>query len=1353
MAKKTKSKVEEKSTPINSTNTKKKIDKNASTSTSDDLKKPSRGLNIGENFGWTGKLPVTLLNEHCQKQKWNKVQYDMIKRAKGFIGIVTLSWENPKTKELLSIKFQPNYLPKETTNEARHMVATYVLYRINFIKNMKMLLPILFRDYWNELEIERLKILKEDKLKHDKIYNINPFTVLLEEQELKLKKSKETEVKNNQDLKIQKPTISIGQQKLVNNNSYTKPIRSAFPPKAWENATLFDIPSEIRLDIENSVKTYLEWDFTKKKELQNLNQDIIIKLTNLGFRESHVKESLQYTSSNFIDALEWLIFHIPEDDLPPLFSKSSKDSDVTFTISQNLKTELALKRLKNSGFDDDKILEIYKENNEDEFQSSIKLTQLLSNKSNLNEVVSDSQELWDQEIEALQSTHDIKTHDNNSVIIPLNPEGLDEGVINVKIFKSSNFPNEIPGIQLVVSEKYKLASYVKLSILRYLINELYLGECMIFSIIEWLEINMTNIIKDPGPLMVYDKTSKVINDNDTSTDNSTEKVKRIRNRALQNVDAIESSYKKREVQLKVSEVERQKLPAWNKKDQLIKLINDNQITLITGETGSGKSTQIVQFILDDLNSKGDFSTTILCTQPRRISAIGLASRVSEERADSIGEETGYIIRGESKSNSSTRITFLTTGILLRMFQNISNNNDDDSSFFKNLGYLFIDEVHERSVDGDFLLIMLRNLLKKFKNLKVILMSATIKLDKFNDFFGKTLDHEHIEGRTFSIKDIYLGDILQETDYTMEVGGEMIRPRADSAFFAKGNINYNLIAKLVSHINEQLKVEKNNGSILIFLPGVPEINKAIKEINQNLTNAWTLPLHSSLSSQDQKKVFKSPPSGLRKIVVSTNIAETSITIPDCVVVIDSGRSKSMFFDNSLNSTKLIEEWCSQAEIKQRRGRSGRVTNGTCYHLYTKETENAMLVEPIPEIKRVRLENLYLVVKSMGINDVEKFITSGLDSPDSKSLASAKNHLEDIGALDGETLTNLGKYLSYLPTDTHTGKLLILGCIFKCLDFAATLAAINSIGSIFQHNMENRDKIKTILIQNSDNQGDLIAMANIYEAYIDNPSKKFMNDNCLSYNAIKDIKTTKAQYHQLLLEMGFFEDTKVKLETRTKYNLIRAIIAGAFYPNISRVQLPAKKYIKSTVGSLEVDPDAKLIKYWVKRDPKNEENELPASRVFIHPSSVFFDTSNKTFEFDESTIIDQDGNVVFDKARSLTTTANKTMDSPSKFPFITYRSSHLSYKLYIRNITPLSTLSTLLFGGKFEYDLSSTNGVPSKGIILDNWLPIRTWCKNGVLVKQLRKLLDKLIDDKLSRINSKPNEFDDHIISIIEKVLSL
>ena len=243
-----------------------------------DPNKPQRGLAIGENFGWTGKLPATLLHEHCQKQKWGKVIFDMKKTSAGYIGIVNLSWENPKTKELIKLRMQPDpetYQPKETTNEARHYVATYTLHRINHVKNMKMVLPIIFRDYWTALEKERLVLLKTNKEEHDFKFNANPFTAFIEKREKKEKREKERLLKQQNELKLKKPTISIGptnslpKKGTVSGNTRptsdlklksqggpaptkaSKPVnqqqlqttRTSFPKKVWASAPFIDFSS------------------------------------------------------------------------------------------------------------------------------------------------------------------------------------------------------------------------------------------------------------------------------------------------------------------------------------------------------------------------------------------------------------------------------------------------------------------------------------------------------------------------------------------------------------------------------------------------------------------------------------------------------------------------------------------------------------------------------------------------------------------------------------------------------------------------------------------------------------------------------------------------------------------------------------------------------------------------------------------------------------------------------------------------------------------------------------------------------------------------------------------------------
>lgn len=1378
--------------------------------------KPQRGLAIGDNFGWTGKLPATLLYEFCQKQKWNKVIFDMKKTPKGFIGIADLSWENPKTKEVIHVKMMPDtqlLSPRETTNEARHFAATYAMHRLNYVKNLRMVLPTIFRDFWSDLENHRQELLKKSKTEHDKIYNANPFQVYLEEKAANEKKAKEREAKANNDAKINAPktSISIGtqpQKKTVRAkqdvNKIVKPrtptVQPTFSKKAWETAPFVDFPVDIRTSIERQIKDHITWiqeeeeaSFDEQSR-QQWRSDLIA----LEFRESHVDEALTHTHS-FTDALEWLLFHIPDDDLPVFFAKREEDTGVSLKISKDIQTEYLLQRLAHSGCDKDDIIEALRENDGKEVETAIKLCYNTIDYVPERNPKPDSKNMWVEEIESIQmiGSNNVEFIDDEKRIVTasLNVEGLENDILLVKLFMPEAYPDVLPGVQIVINNlSHKLANYIKLAIIRRLLNHVLecnlLGECYIYFMIEWLESNIGEIIKNPGPLS---SNSQAISPKNKTSKNKILKKSSSRERGAltdEDIEQLKKEFAERNnsIRFKKSVEERAKLPAWNKREKLVSIINSNKVTLVTGETGSGKSTQIVQFIMDDLNAKGDFSSTIICTQPRRISTIGLADRISEERILNVGKEVGYIIRGENKTCKATRLLFVTTGVLLRMLQSLlSNDKSADVSMFDRLQYIFIDEVHERSVDSDFLLIILKKIMHRFPTLKIVLMSATINTEAFMKFFPTQVNHIHIEGRTFPIEDQYLDTILHDLDYSFtNYNGEVIKPKADSHYFKTGTANYDLVAKLCLLVDERLRVEGNSGSILIFLPGVMEINKCIQKIESEYDGqgiaCWCLPLHSTLSSKDQTRVFKKPPAGTRKIVVSTNIAETSITIPDCVVVIDSGRSKSVFFDPQANVTKLVESWCSRAEMSQRRGRSGRIQNGTCYHLYTKETFDLVTAQPIPEIKRVRLDNLYLIVKAMGIKKVDEFLSDGLDPPDMLTIKKTKAMLEELGALDtsgaNETLTHLGRYLSFIPTDLQLGKLLILGCIFSCVEICLTLAAISSTGSPFLNNFEKSDDIRLVKARIGKQQGDYVASALAYHEYalLDSKEKrKYIAANHLSYLKLQEIQSTRTQYVLILKEIGFlpFKYHKDKLEGKVlnknndNFDIVRAIITGSFTPQLARVQLPDAKYAQTLGGAVEIDPDAKKTKFWIRNEKYIEEildskesKELPATRVFIHPSSMLFSTSPAGASIpnlEDLTL--EDGSIDMQRAREqfdMTPAAALSSKGLHKSPFVVYNSSSFTSKHFLREITPTSTITALLFGGDISYDLSVLASAARKcpGIVLDRWQPIRTWCKNGVLIKRLRQLLDRVIDNKLSSTLSEMSEVaDEAVIDVVVKVLTI
>ncbi|WEJ93126.1 Putative ATP-dependent RNA helicase ucp12 [Yamadazyma tenuis] len=1332
--------------------------------TSEPENKPTRGIVVGDNFGWTGKLPLTLLYEHCQRQKWPKPIINCSSSSYGYSTHITLLWENPKTKEMIRLNYNPK-LTKATANESKHLTATYVLYRLNYLKNLKIMLPVVFRDYWDQLAKDRLEILEADKNKHELLYGDQPFQAYLVEQERREKQRQKNEKLKQLNQNTKKDSIALNKNDLQELSRLSRDISDVkhphFSRKIWDNSAIFDLDSDLRVKIENLIKYFIHWNTRKNSDSHD---DKLTKfLVKLGFREPHIREALSYTNT-FNSTLEWLLFYLPEDDLPGFFNKSNYHSTNQVKISKDLKYENSVASLRSSGFNIDDIKLHLKLSKNHEQNTLISLCQsLIPSELYYDDAVDLGMtpvEVWENEMASLKSM-DLKLDYTSH-------EATIHSKLTLKLCRSHNYPNDLIGIRIT----NELPNYVKMSALRKIIHFLYenkyVGSEYVFTLVDFVSENYDNIINDPGPLIAGDfKPRQLVSSSNVSVS------KYFKNFKV-NQEKVKSSYQSRTTNPKFKDLikDRSKLPAWAKQADILSLVDANQIVLITGETGSGKSTQIVQFILDKLNSKHDYSAKIMVTQPRRISTLGLADRISAERMDTVGHEIGYIIRGESKVCDATRITFVTTGVLLRLMQT-------SSKFLNSLQYIVIDEVHERSVDSDFLLILLKNSLKKFPNLKIILMSATIDKQVFSRFFNIELPHLHIEGRTFPIKDYYLEYVLDEIDYEMEVNDQLIRPQADAHFFKSGNLNYDLIVKLVHHLRN------TNGSILIFMSGIYEINqlrsKVLSYFDERGEKVVVLPLHSALSSKDQTKVFNT----FRelKVIIATNIAETSITIPDCTVVIDTGRVKTIQYDSTTKTTKLVENWCSQAESMQRRGRSGRIQKGNCYHLYTQETYDLMIKQPIPEIKRTNLDNLFLIIKSMGIDDVKNFLTRGIDAPSELTIDNSEITLKRIGALnESSELTNLGKYLSLIPTDLSNAKLIIFGCIFGCLNSTLILAAIKTIGSPFQKSYDFRDKVKIILAKYSQGNGDFIGYLNIMKAYTSSTSKtKFINEHCLSYLAVKDIMVTTNQYENILKDLNFYKDSKGKDINRNDSNvkILKALITAAYYPNISKIFYPDTKYFASSAGAIEVNPDEKLIRYfvehkdhqllairekqratkmkqkerqerWDKRDKgetdSSDSNDNLSSynedhapkRVFIHPSSTFFDKKSQVPQ-------EEPGEVDIN-----TPQVTQLLQKP---PFVVYGSSYETSKHFINEITPTNVISVLLFGGDINYNLNLSNGAMSPGIIIDNWITIRTWCKNAVLVKNLRELLDNIIDFKLARSSQDEDNADyAQILSVIEMMIS-
>ena len=364
---------------------------------------------------------------------------------------------------------------------------------------------------------------------------------------------------------------------------------------------------------------------------------------------------------------------------------------------------------------------------------------------------------------------------------------------------------------------------------------------------------------------------------------------------------------------------RMSLPIWNFKDELLNTVTDNQVVIVCGETGCGKSTQVPAFLLEHELSGGR-SCKVYCTEPRRISAISLARRVSEELGEQKGDVgtfrslVGFAIRLESKFTPQTRLVYATSGIVMRMLEGSEDLGD--------ITHLVLDEIHERSIDSDFLLIVLRKLLKRRSDLKIVLMSATVNAERFSDYLGGA-PIVNVPGRTFPVETKYLEDALELTNFNADHGShggadpvelddddtaKVTSQIADLRGYSPKTLNtlakldeyrisYGLIVRLLETVAISESYSPYSKAILVFLPGMAEIRRLNDMLagNRIFTNGlYIYTLHSTIATDEQERAFLVPPPGVRKIVLATNIAETGITIPDVTCVIDTGKHKEMRF---------------------------------------------------------------------------------------------------------------------------------------------------------------------------------------------------------------------------------------------------------------------------------------------------------------------------------------------------------------------------------------------------------------------------------------------------------------------------
>ncbi|KAJ2356816.1 DEAH-box ATP-dependent RNA helicase prp22 [Coemansia erecta] len=584
--------------------------------------------------------------------------------------------------------------------------------------------------------------------------------------------------------------------------------------------------------------------------------------------------------------------------------------------------------------------------------------------------------------------------------------------------------------------------------------------------------------------------------------------------------------------------QRRSLPAFKLREQFIEAVDKHQFLVAVGDTGSGKTTQLTQYLYEEGFARRG---RIGCTQPRRVAATSVAKRVAEEVGCRLGAEVGYTIRYEDCTSPETKIKYCTDGMLIREIL-----LDPD---LRRYAVIMLDEAHERGLNTDVLFGLLKDVCQRRPDLKVIVTSATLDSEKFASYFNGCPIFT-IPGRTFPVEVMFSRE--PETDYL------------DSA----------LMTVMQIHLTEP------PGDILLFLTGQEEIDttseilyERMKALGSMVPELIILPVYSSLPSEMQSRIFEPTPAGARKVVISTNIAETSVTIDGIYYVVDPGFVKQNTYDAKSGLDQLRVTPISQAQAKQRAGRAGRTGPGKCYRLYTEAAfRNEMLPNSVPEIQRMNLAAMVLQLKAMGINDLIGF--DFMDPPPVQTLIASLELLHSLGALDNEgLLTRIGRKMAEFPMSPELAKALLASVELGCSEEVLTIAAMLSVeGSIFYRPREKQAAADAKKAKFHQPEGDHLTLLSVYNAW---KHARFSNswcfDNFLQYRRLRSVSDVRKQMVGI---MDRYKQDIVSCGERNYDPVRRALCAGFF-------------------------------RHAAKRDPQEGYKTLiEGTPVFIHPSSALF-----------------------------------------------------------------------------------------------------------------------------------------------------
>ena len=806
---------------------------------------------------------------------------------------------------------------------------------------------------------------------------------------------------------------------------------------------------------------------------------------------------------------------------------------------------------------------------------------------------------------------------------------------------------------------------------------------------------------------------------------------------------------------------RESLPMNQYRAKVLDIVNNHTYSIIIGATGSGKTTQVPQILLEQaITMNRGAECSIICTQPRRIAATSVARRVADERAEKLQQSIGYHVRFDAKlPQAGGSVIYCTTGILLQQLQHCPDEVLDVTS------HIIVDEVHERDMQIDFLLIILKKVMarriKEHRTIpKVVLMSATMDSNLFASYF-KNIDAEgrvsncptlSVPGRTFPVKEQHLEAILATLDkeYGQSQLTAMYNDMPTRQYFdversyAKENPLENTVTSAVpdgedaesiidwkrKHITTAdgeivAATEKNDGlvpiglvattiahiarttqegAILVFLPGLDEMVK----VDDLLRNGNILGvdfrdeskfkmymLHSSISDT-QRNVFNPVPDGCRKVILGTNIAETSVTIPDVQYVVDTGKLREKRYDQITRITKLQCTWISKSNSKQRAGRAGRVQNGHYYALFSRARYESLRAIGLPELLRSDLQETCLDVKAQKFNvPVREFLADALEPPVPQAVNSAVINLQNLDALtEDESLTALGRLLASLPVHPALGKMIILGVVFRCLDPMILIGAAAEERSIFMNPLGARHEsqaAKLSFVQGS--SSDHLTFLNAFREMrklreIAGPQAvwNFSNKYFIHSGAFKSIDGTAKQVEEILIEAKLIPYTPPNSREDYQYgnallnenssnpNVINALVLAGVHPNLAVAQ-----------GGR------------VFRTP-GETNTI------VHPSSV--------------NILGKD---------------KEAHKYGQMLAYNTLAKSNDGKTLFLRDTSEATPLMATLFGGRLQ-----NNSSTSRVLEMDGWLPFYVKSDDRRAAKtivEFRKALERLLTGAFRDLENK------------------